>query len=111
MPPDGPERPTQQEIDYEHALQAVNVLNAYNQRYKLHEIMKEPIYGYISSYRGELMSRIDEFKTIKLQLHTLELLIPLIANNDNKDLVEPIKLIVTAIKNEINTIEMIKHYT
>ena len=110
MPHDGPEHSTQQEIDYEQALQAVNVLNTYNQKYRLNEIMKEPIYGYISSYRGELMSRIDEFKTIKLQLDTLELLIPLI-NNHNKDLVEPIKLILTAIKNEINTIEMIKHYT
>lgn len=107
MPPDGPERPTQQESDYESALQAVNVLNTYNQRYRLDEIMKEPIYGYISSYRGELMSKIDEFKTIKLQINTLELLIPLF---DNKDLVEPIKLILTAIKNEINTIEIFKHY-
>ena len=111
MQPNGLQQQSQQEIEYERALQAVNIINRYNETYRLDEIITEPIYGYVSNYRGDLLSKIDEFKTIKLQLATLESLIPLFINCDKKDLIEPIQLILTAMKNEINTIETIKHYT
>jgi hypothetical protein len=109
MPPDGPERPSQEEIEHEKAIKAADVLANYNRNKPIHSIVQTPICGYVSKYDGSMFSEIDEFKTIKLQINMLELLLPLISSND-ANIVKTLPLIVSSIKNEIKNIEIFKNH-
>lgn len=107
MPPDGPERPSERDIAREEALKAIEIINNFNEKYRCIDAIQEPINGYVSSYRNDLLSKIDEFKTVKIQLNILELMIPIVSKEEDKYIIE---LLIQAIKNEINTIEIIKEY-
>tara|TARA_Y100000741_G_C18228607_1_gene548868 strand:+ start:501 stop:833 length:333 start_codon:yes stop_codon:yes gene_type:complete len=109
MPPDGEERPTCEEIEHKNAIDASIILSDYNKNKPAHKIVQTPIYGYVSKYDSTITSEIDEFKTIKMQIEALELLIPLMIHNDD-NINKTVPLIVSSIKNEINNIELFKNH-